>query len=96
MFIVIDYFSGGELFERLSSVGSFTETEAADAFKQMICAVNYCYCKKICHKDLKPENFLYSTKSADSALKLIDFGLSQIFSDPSKKSIGKHSIFIFG
>lgn len=33
----------------------------------------------IAHRDLKPENFLFETNDADSALKLIDFGLSSKF-----------------
>ena len=37
-------------------------------------------------RDLKPENFLFENKSPDSTLKVIDFGLSKIYDDPSKKS----------
>ncbi len=80
----MDLCSGGELFEKISAVGSFTERDAAVLFKQMMNAVNYCCTKKICHKDLKPENFMFSNKSPDATLKLIDFGLSQIFEDPSE------------
>jgi len=29
-------------------------------------------------RDLKPENFLFKTKSEDAELKIIDFGLSRI------------------
>lgn len=76
--------TGGELFDKISSVGKFTEREAANLFKQMMNALFYCYTKKICHKDLKPENFLFASKEPGAALKLIDFGLSQIFEDPSK------------
>ena len=42
-------------------------------------AINYCHSNKICHRDLKPENFLFLTKDKNSALKVIDFGLSKVF-----------------
>ena len=34
----------------------------------------------IANRDLKPENFLFETKDADSELKIIDFGLAKIIS----------------
>ena len=52
----------------------------------MIHALIYCNSKGICHKDLKPENFLFDSKTEETTLKLIDFGLSQIFEIPG---IGK-------
>ncbi len=74
---------GGELFEKITSVKHFTEREAAHIFQQMANAVGYCFTKKICHKDLKPENFMFTTQDADASVKLIDFGLSQFFQDKS-------------
>lgn len=82
LYIVMDLCTGGELFDKISSVGSFNEHDAANLFKQMMNAVNYCTTKKICHKDLKPENFMFASKDPGATLKLIDFGLSQIFEDP--------------
>jgi calcium-dependent protein kinase len=75
--------SGGELFEKISAIGNFTEHDAANLFRQMMNALNYCFTKKICHKDLKPENFLFASKAPDASVKLIDFGLSQLFENPS-------------
>lgn len=48
--------------------------------RQMVLAVNYCHNQNICHRDLKLENFVYADMSEKSRLKLIDFGLSRIFS----------------
>ena len=83
IYLVMDLCSGGELFEKISSVGSFNEHEAAKMFRQMMSSLSYCFVKKICHKDLKPENFMFASKDPNSTLKLIDFGLSQLFEDPS-------------
>jgi len=79
----MDLCEGGELFDKISDIGHFNESQAAHLFRQMMNSVNYCYTKKICHKDLKPENFMFSSKDPNSSVKLIDFGLSQIFEDPS-------------
>jgi calcium-dependent protein kinase len=86
VYIVMEYCSGGELFKKIISIGYFTERDAATLFKQMMNAVLYCTQKGICHKDLKPENFLFASKEPNSGIKLIDFGLSQVFSVPG---IGK-------
>jgi calcium-dependent protein kinase len=44
-------------------------------------AVQYCHNNGICHRDLKPENLLYLNEGSekDNPIKVIDFGLSQIF-----------------
>ncbi len=79
--------SGGELFDKISHVGHFNERVAAKLFRQMMSALRYCHSKRICHKDLKPENFLFASIDPDSSLKLIDFGLSQMFSSSGTQHI---------
>ncbi len=72
---------GGELFDRLDEQPDYhyTEAECARLVKQMLCAVRYLHSKGIIHRDLKLENFLFSSTAADSELKMIDFGLSKHF-----------------
>lgn len=41
--------------------------------------LQHCHKHGVIHRDLKPENFLFADKSEDSALKVIDFGLSVFF-----------------
>ena len=83
-YLVMEYCTGGELFDRIVSFGHFSERVAAHLMKQILSALNYCHKIKICHRDLKPENFIYETPSPDSSIKLIDFGLSKIFEDPKQ------------
>ena len=87
VYIVMDLCEGGELFDKISAEGHFNEHVAANLFKDMMSSVNYCLTKKICHKDLKPENFMFASKGELSTIKLIDFGLSQIFEDPSNRDL---------
>ena len=74
--IVMEFCSGGELFEKIVDKGKFTEKEAAGYLRKMFAAVNHLHLLGVCHRDLKPQNFLFETNSEDSELKLIDFGLS--------------------
>jgi serine/threonine protein kinase len=56
-------------------VGKLPEEQAKKIFRQMVKIVKYLHLQKICHRDLKAENFLFSGKDNDHIV-LIDFGLS--------------------
>ncbi|KAG7338289.1 protein kinase domain containing protein [Nitzschia inconspicua] len=81
IYLVQELCLGGELFDRLDEQPDYhyTEAECARLVKQMLSAVRYLHSKGIIHRDLKLENFLFSSKAADSELKMIDFGLSKHF-----------------
>ena len=75
-YMVLEYCSGGELFEKLCKLRRFTEKEAAKVLKSLLSAVMYCHNHGVCHRDLKPENCLFLNSNEDSDIKIIDFGLS--------------------
>lgn len=81
IYLVQELCLGGELFDRLDEQPDYhyTEAECARLVKQMLCAMRYLHSKGIIHRDLKLENFLFSSTSTDSELKMIDFGLSKHF-----------------
>jgi len=81
IYLVQELCLGGELFDRLDEQPDYhyTESECARLVKQMLSAVRYLHSKGIIHRDLKLENFLFSSTAADSELKMIDFGLSKHF-----------------
>eukprot|EP00388_Colpodella_angusta_P001474 GDKJ01004710.1.p1 GENE.GDKJ01004710.1~~GDKJ01004710.1.p1 ORF type:complete len:1332 (-),score=352.22 GDKJ01004710.1:262-4257(-) len=77
--------AGGELFDRLTSASAaggaraaFSEREAINIMQQVLSALAYCHAHGIVHRDVKAENFLFLSKSPDSPIKLIDFGLAAI------------------
>ncbi|WVZ23875.1 hypothetical protein V8G54_002419 [Vigna mungo] len=76
--IVMEYASGGELFERICNAGRFTEDEARFFFQQLISGVSYCHAMQVCHRDLKLENTLLDGSQAPR-LKICDFGYSKRF-----------------
>lgn len=41
-------------------------------------AVKYLHDYNIAHRDVKPENLLYSNQSSDAVLKLTDFGFAKL------------------
>lgn len=81
IYLVQEICSGGDLFDRLNAQPQYhyTEEQCAKLVKQMLSSIRYLHSKGIIHRDLKLENFLFTTKDEDSDLKLIDFGLSKHF-----------------
>lgn len=75
IYIVLEYVTGGELFDKISSLGRLKEDEARKYFQQLINAVDYCHSRGVFHRDLKPENLLLDSTGA---LKVSDFGLSAL------------------
>lgn len=74
----MEYLSGENLYERILENELFDEDYARKMFEQMIHAIQYVHENSICHRDVKPENFVFVSKEGESmhTLKLIDFGLS--------------------
>lgn len=85
--IVMEYCSGGELFERIIQKKRYSEAEAANVIYKITSAINHCHSIGIVHRDLKPENILYENKSEFSDLKIIDFGLSRMVSSDELHSV---------
>ncbi|KAJ6331922.1 hypothetical protein OIU76_010325 [Salix suchowensis] len=75
IYIVLEFVTGGELFDKIASKGRLKEDEARMYFQQLINAVDYCHSRGVCHRDLKPENLLLD---ASGVLKVSDFGLSAL------------------
>lgn len=82
---VMEAMEGGELFDRIVKKGKYTECDAACATYQMLLAVRYLHDKKITHRDLKCENFLYEDKKGEH-LRMIDFGFANMVK-PGMKSM---------
>ncbi|CAN6859717.1 unnamed protein product [Brassica oleracea] len=79
--IVMELCRGGELFDRIDALVKshryYTEKDAAGIFKSIVNAVQICHSMNVIHRDVKPENFLFSSDDEESSkLKAIDFGCS--------------------
>ena len=83
IYLIMELCTGGELFDRIventENGIQYTEKQAANLFRQMMDAINYCHKNGIVHRDLKPENLLFLNKDQNSPIKVIDFGMSKRF-----------------
>ena len=79
-YLVMDLVSGGELFDRILSRGSYTEFDAAHLIQQILDAIEYLHDKGIVHRDLKPENLLFKNSDENAELMISDFGLAKAVS----------------
>lgn len=70
-----EYCPDGDLESLIRKKQRISESEAFEYLAQIISSVYYLHSKNIVHRDIKPENILLTGKT----LKLIDFGLSNIY-----------------
>ncbi|KAL1226116.1 Calcium-dependent protein kinase 19 [Cardamine amara subsp. amara] len=75
--LVMELCEGGELFDKITKRGHYSEKAAAEIIRSVVKVVQICHFMGVIHRDLKPENFLLSGKDENSAmLKATDFGVS--------------------
>ena len=79
LYIVMELCTGGELFDRLYDQPGdcFSEPDACRLAKKMVGAIAYLHANGIVHRDLKLENFIFTSGSTDAEIKLLDFGFSR-------------------
>ncbi|GJW54869.1 RNA-directed DNA polymerase, eukaryota [Tanacetum coccineum] len=77
--LVMELCCGGEIFERITQKGHFTERKPADLLRTIASVIEGCHSLGVMRRDLKPKTFLFVDKGEDSFLKAVDFGLSAFF-----------------
>lgn len=76
-YMMFEFVNGGQMLDYIISHGRLKEKQARKFARQIASALDYCHRNSIVHRDLKIENILIS-KMGD--IKIIDFGLSNLFS----------------
>jgi serine/threonine protein kinase len=86
--MVMEYSPGGNMQQLVRALKRIGEERARPLFAQMVEAVDYCHSQRVCHRDLKLENFVLDR--TQQRVQLIDFGLSVIWrpEQPLYKSYG--------
>eukprot|EP00930_Biecheleria_cincta_P015452 TRINITY_DN12893_c0_g4_i1.p1 TRINITY_DN12893_c0_g4~~TRINITY_DN12893_c0_g4_i1.p1 ORF type:complete len:412 (+),score=51.79 TRINITY_DN12893_c0_g4_i1:25-1260(+) len=81
MYIVMNAWDGGDLFEHLSREKRFSERCTAAYMQQILSGISYLHEMQICHRDTKPENIVMNTRGAGEhpLLQLIDFSIARRF-----------------
>lgn len=77
--LVLEYVSGGELFDYITRKGRLDESIGRHLFQQLAAAIAYCHRYRVSHRDIKPENIMM--ESGSQSIKVSDFGLSSITHD---------------
>ncbi|XP_031421858.1 MAP kinase-activated protein kinase 2-like isoform X2 [Clupea harengus] len=79
LLMVMECMDGGELFSHIQERGDqrFTEREASNICRGVGEAIQSLHAINIAHRDVKPENLLYTSKRPDAVLKLTDFGFAK-------------------
>jgi len=74
LYLITDFFNGGELFWHLKNEGSFSETRTRFYAAEIILALECLHSHGTIYRDMKPENLLLDS---DGHIRLTDFGLSK-------------------
>lgn len=74
LYMILDFFNGGELFFHLKKEGRFSERRAKFYGAEITSALGALHALNIVYRDLKPENILLDQ---DGHIKITDFGLSK-------------------
>lgn len=79
-YFIFELCMGGELLERLTNSKDVTEMQCASLLAQILRGLHYIHIRHICHRDVKPENFILLDHRPleKAALKMVDFGSAAI------------------
>jgi serine/threonine protein kinase len=78
LYVVTEYFKGGDLLERLLCNSSFSESDAAFLLNQILQGISCLHKERIVHRDLKLENILVDDSDPNKlTLKIADFGFAR-------------------
>ncbi|KAK3260229.1 hypothetical protein CYMTET_30801, partial [Cymbomonas tetramitiformis] len=77
VYMIMELCSGGDLWShRDIASGCFSEAQAAQIIRAMLRMIAQCHALNVIYRDIKPENFLFTSKDANAHIRAIDFGLA--------------------
>lgn len=76
IYLIMEFASGGELFDYIVKKDRLSERESFKFYSQIIAGIEFLHSRHIAHRDIKPENLLLDS---NKNLKIVDFGLSNTY-----------------
>jgi calcium-dependent protein kinase len=88
--IVMEYLQGEDLYKLINKrkYSNFKEKDAAEIMTYLLKALGFIHKKGLVHRDIKPQNILFSIPGDYKTLKIIDFGLSTSETNKQKQRVG--------
>ena len=75
LFVITECCTGGVLTQYVASQGqSFTTDDVSRIAYQLLSAIDHCAQYRVIHRDIKPDNILFTNPEAGADIRLIDFG----------------------
>jgi len=85
--LALEYCDGGDFGDKVKERGQNLEQEEAVAWMHDIASgVAALHAKGICHRDIKPDNFMVKGEPGSQCIKLADFGLA-VFLPPGRRQL---------
>ena len=78
LYLLMEFFSGGDLRYQFNSDHTFTENEIKFFISCLLLSLEYIHSNNIIHRDIKPENLVFDGKGY---LHLTDFGIAKIINE---------------
>lgn len=75
MYLVLELVNGGDLFDAITRVTRFSESQARLMIRALAAAMAYLHAMSIVHRDIKPENLLVRFSFTFFLEKLLSFSL---------------------
>ncbi|KAF6147891.1 hypothetical protein GIB67_014471 [Kingdonia uniflora] len=79
VYIVKELCTGSDFFDRIVEKGHYNEKKAAQLIKIIVEVVEYCHSLGVIHRDIRPENFLFSSANEEAPLKATGFSFSAFY-----------------
>ena len=77
IYLVTDYYSGGDLLSYIEKNHEISEKTAAKIVRKIAEGIKYLNIFGIVHRDIKPENILFAEENNIKSIKIIDLGVCQ-------------------
>ncbi|MBN2196335.1 MAG: serine/threonine protein kinase [Polyangiaceae bacterium] len=86
LFLVLEYVEGASLATLLANEGPLPSPRALRIARAIAAALGAAHRAGIVHRDLKPDNVMLTEEPGADTVKVVDFGIAQITTDPSGRA----------